>query len=144
MTPDWKWLGVRNLPYRGQRLTWFVVRLPELKIYSNFQFHQSTPYIAYDDDISDCLQISGHAAVGLALRQGENLVIFVGNTTEGMVTTAVRIHAGLSGSYRKRAFMSLRNDWIDGDLISAQELQRGIGVQLERKGFEVIELQQEV
>src|SRR5579884_4301627 len=26
LAPDWKWLGVQNLPYRESRLTWFAVR----------------------------------------------------------------------------------------------------------------------
>ena len=52
LAPDWKWLGVRNLPYRGRRLSWFVVRAPELQLYTNFHPQQSDPYQAYDEDIS--------------------------------------------------------------------------------------------
>jgi hypothetical protein len=37
LASDWKWLGVRNVPYRDRTLTWFVVRTPELARYSNFR-----------------------------------------------------------------------------------------------------------
>ena len=70
LAPDWKWLGVRNLPLGKQHLTWFAVRLPELRLYTNFRFQQRTEYVAYDTDISRCMTIGGGAAVGIALATG--------------------------------------------------------------------------
>ena len=144
MSPDWKWLGVRDLPFGKRKLTWFVVRAPELQMYTNFNFQQATPYLAYDDDISGAMEISGGAAVGLALRQKEKLVIFVGNTTERTITTAVAIVDHLYGSYATRTFNSLRGTWIEGEMLGAADLRRGVPVHLERKGFCVFELSQEV
>jgi len=144
MSPDWKWLGVRDLPFGKRKLTWFVVRAPELQMYTNFNFQQATPYLAYDDDISGAMEISGGAAVGLALRQKEKLVIFVGNTTERTITTAVAIADHLYGSYATRTFNSLRGTWIEGEMLGAADLRRGVPVHLERKGFCVFELSQEV
>ena len=143
LAPDWKWLGVQNLPYRGQDLTWFVARAPELRMYSNFAFHQSSPYIAYRDDISGSLRTSGHAASALGLRQDDDLVLFVGNTVERTVATALRIEAGVSGSYALRAYNSLRGAWVDEGRVSADALRRGLPLQLERKGFWLAELRQQ-
>jgi hypothetical protein len=140
LAPDWKWLGMRNLPYRGQDLTWFVARAPELRMYSNAAFHQSSPYIAYRDDVSGSLRTSGHAASALALRQDDDLVLFVGNTVERTVATALRIQDGVSGSYALRAFNSLRGAWVDEGRVSAETLRRGLPLQLERKGFWLAEL----
>ncbi len=143
LAPDWKWLGVQNLPYRGEALTWFVARTPELRMYSNFAFHQSSPYIAYRDDISGALRISGHAASALGLRQDDDLVLFVGNTVERTVATALRIDDGVSGSYALRTFNSLRGAWVDEGRVGADALRRGLPLQLERKGFWLAELRQE-
>ena len=143
LAPDWKWLGVQNLPLGGEQLTWFAVRAPELRMYTNFRFQQSAPYTAYDEDISAEVFASGHAAVVLGLRQAERLVLFAGNTVERTITTALRVESALEGSYRMRSFHSLRGAWVDDGLVSADRLRSGVAVELERKGFAVLELEQE-
>jgi hypothetical protein len=134
---------VQNLPYRGAALTWFVVRVPELRMYSNFAFHQPSPYVAYSEDVSGAVQSLDHAAVTLALRQESDLVLFAGNTTERTIATAVRLGDGVSGSYALRTFNSLRGAWTDEGRVSAETLAEGLPVQLERKGFWLAELRQE-
>jgi hypothetical protein len=143
LAPDWKWLGVQNLPFRGDALTWFVVRTPEERMYSNFAFHQPSPYVAYSDDVSACVQTVDPAAVALALRRGGDLVVFAGNTVERTIATALRVTEGVSGSYALRTFNSLRGAWTDEDPISADALREGVPVQLERKGFWLAELRQQ-
>ena len=145
LAPDWKWMGVQNLPYRGQWLTWFAVRVPEVMIYTNFHFQESAPYLAYEEDISNAVHVSGDAASGLGLRQGDNLILFVGNAEERTITTALRVDVDISGSYRRRVFDSLLNRWVmDDDLLPAEQLRRGITLQLEHKGFCVLDLKQEI
>ncbi len=144
LAPDWKWLGVRNLPYAGRNLTWFVARCPQQRLYTNFQFHQTTPYIAYDEDISERLHASGDSAAAIGLRKGEDLVLFAGNTTDRTVATALALKDKISGTYGVRTFNSLRGEWVDDGVLRAGDIQRGIPLQLERKGFTVLELQQEV
>ncbi len=144
LAPDWKWLGVRNVPLGEQRLTWFAVRVPELRLYTNFHFQQSTEYIAYDTDISRSMTIGGGAAVGVALRQGQDCVFFVGNTVDRTITTAVSVAENLGGSYAMRYFSSLRGGWEEGTMLNSEELKSGIPVQLDRKGFCVFELRQVV
>jgi len=143
LSPDWKWIGVRNLPLAGKSLTWFVVRAPEIKMYSNFHFQQASPYTAYDREITEKITIGGDAAVGLALRQRQNMVLFVGNTTDRTLTTAIGVSDGLSGTYAMRVFNSMRGAWVEGAVVSARELESGIPVQVDRKGFCVFELHQE-
>jgi hypothetical protein len=143
LAPDWKWLGVQNLPYRGKVLTWFVARAPELRMYSNFAFHQSSPYVPYDEDITASLSTAGHAAVALGLRQGDDVVLFTGNTADRTVATALRVADPAEGSYRIRTFNSLRGAWVDEPFVSAEALRRGIPLQLDRKGFWLAELHRE-
>ncbi len=144
LSPDWRWLGVRNLPLCGKKLTWFVVRTPDLHIYTNQHFESDTPYEAYDTDFTEKMHINGEGVVGFALRHLQRVAIFLGNTTERTTTTAFRIEDGLSGSYAVRCFNSLRGAWIDSNVVSATELRRGIPLELEQKGFCVLELSQEV
>ncbi|MFN2459886.1 MAG: trehalase family glycosidase [Candidatus Velthaea sp.] len=142
LAPDWKWLGVRNLPYAGRALTWFVARAPEMQLYANFALHQSAQARTYARDISARLAVSGNAVCALGLRDGRHLVLFAGNTVERTVSTAVGIDDDVAGTYRTRIFNSLRGAWIDGDPVTADALRTGLPLQLERKGFVIIELEQ--
>jgi len=144
LAPSWKWLGVQNLPYRGRGLTWFVVRTPDPRMYTNFHFQESAPYVAYDEDISPRVRTTGDAACGLGLRQGTDLILFAGNTEERTITTAVRVDDELSGSYRLRVFDSLFGQWVDRGLVPAATLTRGLSMTIERKGFWLLDLRQEI
>lgn len=143
LAPDWQWMGVKNLPFRGELLTWFVVRLPELQMYGNFQFDRSTACTVYEDDVSDSVHATGDAATSMGLRKGENLVLFVGNTTEHTITTAANVDLPLRGSYAVKSFNSLRGAWVENGSIDGAALRQGLPMQLDRKGFCVLELRQE-
>ncbi|MEO6912968.1 MAG: hypothetical protein ABI182_02975, partial [Candidatus Baltobacteraceae bacterium] len=144
LAAGWKWLGVRNLPLAGEHLTWFVVRAPEIRMYANFRFDQPMAYEAYDSDISVDVHVSGDAATAIALRKGHHLTIFVGNTADRTITTALRLNTKLGGRYATRVFNSLRGDWLDTPSTDTAELKRGVAIQLDGKGFCVLELRQEV
>jgi hypothetical protein len=75
LAPDWKWLGVQNLPYRGANLTWFAVRMPEVHIYTNFPPAHDTPYVAYEEDITAHVRVTGESVCAIGLRQGQNLLL---------------------------------------------------------------------
>jgi hypothetical protein len=122
------------------------VRTPDLIIYSNSHFQESTPYLAYEEDISPYVHVSGDDACGLGLRQGTDLVVFVGNTNEHVITTALRVNDDtLSGAYRCRTYNSLRGEWIEeGELLPAERLRLGVAMQIEHKGFCLFDLKQEV
>ena len=144
LASDWKWLGVQNLPYRGRSLTYFAVRDPELQIYANFHPHQSDPYQAYDVDISDHVWAGLDAVCMLGLRSGDRLILFAGNTSEQTVNTSLRVGVPLSGSYRTRLYESLLGEWADRGLLPAESLVQGHVLKIERKGFCLLELTQEV
>ncbi len=146
---DWKWLGLQNLPYRGQSLTYFAVRTPDLKIYANFHPKQSLEtgpenYEAFTQDISADVHVGLDAVCALGLRQDDRLVLFAGNTSEQAVNTSLRVSIPLSGSYRMRVYESLLGRWADGGLVSAEHLTQGSVLKIERKGFNLLELTQEV
>jgi hypothetical protein len=141
--PDWQWMGVQNLPYRGQSLTWLAVRTPEVQIYTNYHFHESSRHAAYEEDITGQVHAVGSTTVVLAFRRAENLLLFVGNTDEHTLVTALRVERDLEGSYRLRMYDSLAARWVDRGIAPAEQLRRGIVLHIERKGFWLIEVTQE-
>ena len=144
LSSDWKWLGLQNLPYRGKRLTFFVVRSPELQMYANFHPQQSESYQAYDEDISPQVQAGLDSVCTLGLRQNDRLVLFAGSTSEQTINTSLRVSVPLTGAYRARIYESLLGEWTDGGLLTAERLQTGHVLKIERKGFILLELEQEV
>ncbi|HEX8918337.1 MAG TPA: hypothetical protein VF898_07530 [Chloroflexota bacterium] len=146
LAPEWKWLAVQNLPYRDQRLTYFAARMPDVHVYTNFVSSANPgPYITYEEDISSRMEAIGDSLCRVGLRHGQNLLLFVGNTAERTTTTSLRVRDHLAGSYRCRTYNSLFGRWMEHDQrISADEIGRGMSVKLERKGFCVLDLQQEV
>ena len=144
LAPDWKWLGVRNLPLAGKSYTWFVVRAPDIKVYANFRFDQPLPYETHDRDISPQVRASGEAAVAIALRRGKHFTIFVGNTTNRTITTALRVLLNLTHSYAGRSYNSLRGAWVETPVLNATALKNGIPIELDSKGFCVLELHERV
>ena len=145
LAAGWKWLGVRNLPYRGQSLAWLAVRMPDLQLWTTFD-RQNAPgapageWHTYDEDITDEVSAPGSAICTFCLRRGESLLVFVGSTSDETETTAVRIHRPLTGSYRLRDFDSLRGEWNDRGLLPASEFRQGRVVQVEQRGFCLLEL----
>jgi hypothetical protein len=146
LAPDWKWLGVQNLPYRGTSLTWFAVRLPDIRIYTNFLFPgDATPYIAYEDDVTEQVTAAGDMVCTIALRQGDNLLILVGNTDERTIDTSVRVDLKLQGQFQLRRFDSLFGEWAtEESLLTPEMLRRGVGATIERKGFCLFDLEQKL
>ncbi len=144
LSSDWKWLAVQNVPYRQRRLSYFAVRSPDLEIYANFQPHGPLAYQNYDDDISDQVHAGTDGVCALGLRTGDRLMLFAGNTSEQTVNTSLQIGVPLSGQYRTRLYESLLGQWVDRGLLSAENFQQGHVLQIERKGFCLLELTQEV
>jgi len=140
---DWKWMGVRNLLLAGKYATWFVVRTPDLKLYSNFYFEQTMPCEIYDKDISSQVRCSVDAAVTLALRRDRRVTIFVGNTMDRTITTAVYLDLKVDAPYVASSYNSLSAQWTETRMPNTDELRAGLAVQLDRKGFCVIELRPE-
>lgn len=139
LSPNWKWLGVRKVLLRGQMITWIIARLPELRMYSNFPFDHTLKNSVYESDETEKARISGEAAAPIVLRRGSDLLLFVGNTAERTITTALRLDMDLEGEYRARIFNSLRGQWIDAR-VRASDLKRGIPLHLDHKGFCLMDL----
>ena len=128
----------------GPDLTWFVVRAPDLQLYTNFHPQQSEPYQAYDEDISPQVQAGLASVSTVGLRQGDTMVVLAGNTSGQTVNTSIRLDVPLSGAYRVRLYESLLGQWTDRGVITAETLRRGHVLQIERMGFSLLEIQQEV
>lgn len=140
LAPHWKWLGVRNLTLAGKAYSWFVVRAPELKMYANFRFRQELNYEMYDEDVTDGGRIDGDAAVSLALRRGNDLSVVIGNTLDRTIATSLRLLGDFARPYTAKSYKNLNARWMDIPHLKAAAVAKGIPIQVDRKGFCVLEL----
>ena len=141
---EWKWLGVRNLTLRGKRISWFAVRTSDLTVYVNHPFESVDKEHRYDEDISSCVDTSGEEAVVIALRRADSIAVFVGNTLDRTVTTALKLDIADLGNFKRlRVFNSLRGEWVDRPDYKPDRLRVGFPIQVDRHGFCVLEFRLE-
>jgi len=140
LAPQWKWLGARNVPVRGSRLTWFVARIPQPTLYANFGCASELSLQLYDRDVTPMMRL-GNEVTEIALRRGDDFVILMGNTATRTVTTPLRFARPLKGRYHVRYFTSLLGEWVQHQNVEGRDLERGFAVDLDASGFCAIELQ---
>ncbi|MBC5801571.1 MAG: hypothetical protein GIX03_00850, partial [Candidatus Eremiobacteraeota bacterium] len=139
MPSYWTWCGLRNAPFRGKGLTWFVTRAPELRAYANRELDADFPCEVLDEDISERVQCSGGDAISLGFSSADRLVALVGNTNDRSITTALRIE-DLDGTYVCKRFDSLEKAWLPEQTLEAKQLGRGITLLVAPRGFILFEL----
>lgn len=137
LPPAWSWLGVRRLPFHGDHLSWFLIRLgDELRGYANADFESEVPVERFADDVTDRFDASGDDVSVIALRDGNRILVFLGNSSPHSVTTRVRMHEVARGSMR--TMDGLTGEWSD-DAIEASALHEGYTVPIGPKSYRLIE-----
>ena len=140
----WDWMGVHNLTLRGKSITWFVVRIQGLRLYANHSFPSVDPEQQYETDITHDVRVSGDNAIRMGLQRADRTVIFIGNTCDRTITTSLSVQSRhLRGRYLLRSYNTLRREWIEERGFDAQRLQQGLPLQVNQRGFCILELHAE-
>jgi glycogen debranching enzyme len=140
----WDWMGVHNLNLRGKKVSWFVVRVGEMRLYANHPFASVDAEQQYESDITDDMQVSGEDAIRLGLARPDRTVLFVGNTRDRTITTSLSVrNARLRGRYTLRSYNTLRREWIEEKGFEARRLKNGLPLQINQRGFCILELHTE-
>ena len=146
LPPTWKWMAIRNVPFRGRYLSWLVTRQPATHIHANFHHvAEGADATTYGEDITPSMLVSGDSLIGIAMRHDNRIMVFVGNTENATVTGHVRLADDtLEGAYQVRRFDSLLRHWNDeAGLLTTRELKRGRTIEVESKGFVLLDLRQQ-
>jgi Bacterial alpha-L-rhamnosidase 6 hairpin glycosidase domain len=143
MPADWNWAALRDVPYHGESLSYFLVREAEgsVRIYATSSMNSNCPVEVYKVDVSDSVRIFTSDAIGVAFRRDEELVLLLGNT--GADTIYAPIQFIDDGLLPKRAvcrlYNSERRGWEDWGVRQPKEL-RAAGFSIERGGFRILEI----
>lgn len=139
----WKWVGLRELPYHGSYLTYFLVREGDagFRVYSTQNVDSDWSVELYTKDISDNVEVFADGAVAIALEREGSLVILIGNTSEETVFTPLLINdtASPDSRFLLRLYNSERGAWESGVELTAAELHN-VSLSIEAGGFRVLDL----
>jgi mannosylglycerate hydrolase MGH1-like protein len=138
----WNWCGLRNVPFRGKRVTWFFAKMPELRMWCNEPIECSAQSEILPEDVSERFLASGDDAITAALSDNNRIVGIVGNIQDRTITTAVRLRDA-GAPHVMRVYDSMKRGWLEPRTLSADELAGGVTTILEPNGFHVIELRRE-
>jgi hypothetical protein len=141
LASNWKWLGVRNVPYRGKKLAWVAVKAPELTVYCTFDNDNVPSSQVYQEDITFNVHAKDESICVLGLRRPGQIMVFVGGTSLETTTTAVCLDGlELTANYSLRRFDSLFGGWEDKGDVTKDSIINGHIVQIEHQGFCLLEV----
>jgi hypothetical protein len=140
---NWKWVGLRDLPYHGSFLTYFLVREGDagFRIYSTRDVDSDWSVELYAEDVSDNVEVFSDDVAVIALKRDGGLAILVGNTSEGTVFTSLLIGDAAPPDSRVllRLYDSARGAWESGVELLATELYN-VSLSIEAGGFRVLDV----
>lgn len=141
--PHWSWVGLRNLPYHGAFLSYFLVREHSsgFRVYSTVAVDSDWDVTVYSRDVTDQIRVFADNAVAIALAGSDATGILVGNTGPGTIHTPMTVaDEALPGSrFTVRMYNSERDAWEEGRSVTADEL-RSTALYIEAGGFRLFEI----
>jgi hypothetical protein len=140
---DWRWVGLRHLPYHGSYLSYFLVREREsgFRVYSTHAVDSDYDVALYHRDVSDKVRVFSDSALVIALERDDGVAALIGNTSGGTIHTPITLHDAVpeTARFTLRTYNSERGDWEFGGSITGAEM-KGLALSIEGKGFRVVEL----
>ncbi len=140
---DWTWVAIRDLPYHGELLSYFVVREGStgFRIFSTAPVESEWDVAVYQRDVSDEVRLYSDSAVAIALAREGGAVIIIGNTGAQTLHTPVTFNVPkpLAPHFQVRIYDSERCAWEEHGVLSLEDLHSN-SLAIGANGFRLIEL----
>ena len=138
----WNWVGLRDLPYHGSLLSYFIVRDAStgFRVYSTTPVESDWDVLLYERDVSDLVRVYGDGVVVVALAREGAAVLLLGNSATQTVHAPVTMHDLVPDAPRLhvRGYDSEQRVWDEAGEFGAEELS-GKAVTIEAGGFRLME-----
>lgn len=137
LPPDWRWLRMHNLLYRGQQISFFLARQSDgIHVYSTFDFVTELPLHKYDTQMTNAAETLTIGLSETAFGRPGEVMICLGNTQPHPIVGPFLTHHSLSAS---KSYLVLRlqewdDDWNEVGVLEGEELQR-IAVRVDGETF---------
>jgi glycogen debranching enzyme len=143
---DWKWVGLRRLPYRGQEFAFFAVRQREgSHLFSTYDV-ETAPGVAehrYTEDITSQVSLLNPIAQHIAFKRPGEVLVCIGSAARETALVPMRFHGALEAEkrYRLDVYNSEWHAWIPGETTLGKDLPE-LAVSLEERGFRLVRFQE--
>lgn len=138
----WAWVGLRELPYHGSVLSYFIVREAEsgFRVYSTTAVDSDWDVAVYDRDVSDLIRVFSESVIAIALERDNGAAILLGNTGSQTVHTPIMYSGELIWPvFEARLYNSEHAAWEELGVLSINDLHV-TAFSIEAGGFRLIEL----
>lgn len=136
----WSWIGVRNVMLRGEDTSWFTVRIGERLVTYATGAMAIDASRRYERDVSDEFRVTGDGVAWIGLQRSDSIVVLLGNTVDRTMPIAVVAEdLALPRNAALRRYDSLSGTWHREELTDARRLADGLPVNLDRRGFCLLE-----
>ena len=137
LPPDWQWLRVHELPYRGQRLSFFLTRESDgMHVYTCDTVAGALISHRYDEELVHGVETITAGVSITAYRKPREILVCLGNSLDTPALGPFLAHHALeSGTrYAVSRLSSAEDAWHEGGVIAGAELQR-VAIRLEARGY---------
>jgi GH15 family glucan-1,4-alpha-glucosidase len=144
LSPEVRWIALKNMSYRGNRITFFAARHGEkLFIYTSFRFDTPHTRVDFKLDVSQQVELLSREAVMVAFAGDKEFVFCLGNTSDMTVTIPFIVRDLLKPDvfYKIQIYDSELLDWIEGRISLGSEMSH-LAARIEHQGFRIFRLQE--
>jgi hypothetical protein len=139
---EWKWVGLRRLPYGGRELAFFGTRQPDgphAFATSDFGMEQPVTKHLYDEDVTPQVYTRTALAQHIALKKPGEILVCLGSSAAQTMLFPLRLDHLLERgkTYQVEIYHSGWNRWITGERGPGEELEEA-AVQIDAGGYRLL------
>jgi hypothetical protein len=142
---DWKWVGLRRLPYQGREIAFFAAYQPDgSHIYATTDFlsGKDAPHAErvaehlYHEDVTHLVDSRHPFAHHIAFKRAGEILVCLGSSAEQTMLLPMRLGALLDDNtvYQAEVYSSAWNHWTTGRRARGKDLEEA-AVQIEAGGY---------
>ena len=141
LADHWRWLTAVNVPYRGGWIAWIVCRMPDgLHLHTTSNLASRAKTQRYARDVTDTVRVTDPSATVVALANDDCTLIFVGNSNDSTMMTAVSLSGQKDGEYSLRLFSTVWNAWQNKGRLGGDAIFSGLPVVIDAGGFAILRI----
>jgi hypothetical protein len=139
---DWRWVGIRRLPYHGRELAFFAARQMDcFHVFGTADFDTHPGYCKhlFEQDITTTVHPLNLLAKHIAFKRPGEVLICLGSASTQTMLVPLRLEGTLEPgkTYHVEVYNSERNEWVEGETSRAEALTE-LAVDIEEEGYRLL------
>jgi hypothetical protein len=135
LPPEWSWLSACDVPFQGKPISWFAVRMDELRLFTTQSVESDLVVDVYERDVTADVSVEGEENAVVAFARAGCVLVFIGNRARHTVSVAIRSRGVLSALVPVRRYESTCGTWNEDAGAGSDAYTTMIG----SRGFALVE-----